>query len=421
MSELSNRRNNLFALMKENSVAVIHAGVSKIASEDETYPFCVNNCFYYFTEIKQEHSVLMLIKGIGARKVYLFVDEYNELKEKWTGKRLTYQQASEISDIQNVYSMNNFQNMLELALANTDNQYGKISNLYIDLTPELKVEEELYSQGYAEQLSSKFPKISILDVKPLVTSLRMVKSPYEIAKLHEAITATNLGINKLICTLKPGMMEYELADTFEFFGRQNGRHSLAFPTIVANAKNGTCLHYPTQDSVVKGDTLILFDLGYKKDGYCADISRTFPVDGFYSGMQKAVYKSVLRTNKEIIAYARPGLTIKDLQEKAREILKEECVKLGILKPEEDVIKYYFHNVSHHLGLDTHDASNREKPLEPGNVITVEPGLYIPELEIGVRIEDDILIKEDGAECLSIEIPKEIEDIEKLFRSKKGAK
>ena len=321
MSELSSRREKLFSLMKENSVAIIHSGVSKIASEDEVYPFVVNNCFFYLTEIKQEHSVLMLIKGIGSKKTYLFIDEYNELKEKWLGKKLTYNEASQISDIQNVYSMNNYQNMLELALANTDNQYGKISNLYIDLTPELKIEDSLSTQTYAEQLGNKFHNIEILDVKPLITSLRMVKTPYEIAKLHDAISATNMGINKLICEMKAGMVEYELADIFEFYGRQHGRRALAFPTIVANAKNGTCLHYPTQESTIKEDTLILFDLGYKSDGYSADISRTYPVSGEYSGMQKSVYKAVLKTNKEIISYAKPGLTIKDLQEKAREILK----------------------------------------------------------------------------------------------------
>ena len=141
MSELSSRRENLFSLMKENSVAIIHSGVSKIASEDELYPFVVNNCFFYLTEIKQEHSVLMLIKGIGAKKVYLFIDEYNELKEKWLGKKLNYNEASQIADIQNVYSMNNFQNMLDLALSNQENQYGKISTLYMDLTPELKIED----------------------------------------------------------------------------------------------------------------------------------------------------------------------------------------------------------------------------------------------------------------------------------------
>ena len=418
MHELAKRRDNLFNLMKENSVAVIFSGVSKIATEDELYPFVVNNSFYYFTEISQEHSVLLLIKGVSERKVYLFVDEYNELKEKWTGKRLTYEQASIISGLENVYSMNNFENMLNLALSKNDNQYGAINNLYIDLTPEVKIGDLLSTQAFAEDLSSKHKGLEVLDVKPLITSLRMVKSPYEVDKLRSAINMTNLGINKLICELRPGLMEYELADIFEFFGRQHNRHGLAFSTIVACGKNATCLHYPTQSSPVTNNSLILFDLGYKHDGYCADISRTFPVNGKFEGMQKAVYEAVLLCNKEIIKYAKPGLTIADLQEKARQILKGELVKLKLLKEDEDVTKYYYHNVSHHLGLDTHDASNREKPLEEGNVITVEPGLYIAELGIGVRIEDDVLICKDHAECLSIEIPKEVADIEKLFKSKR---
>lgn len=419
MNELERRRQKLFDLMKENSIALIFAGVSKISSEDEFYPFTVNNCFFYLTEIKQENSILMLVKGIGEKKEYLFVDEYNELKEKWTGKRLTYEEASIISSMQNVYSTNNFENMLSLILDPEKAQFGAIENIYLDLTPELKIGETKSTQTYAEELESTHRNLSILDIKPLITSLRMVKSPYEVEKLKEAISATHLGINQLILSLKPGIFEYELADIFEFYGRQHGRHDLAFSTIVATGKNATCLHYPTQTSTVKSNQLILFDLGYKNDGYCADISRTFPVDGKFEGMQRYIYEAVLKTNKAIIEYARPGLTIKDLQEKAREIIKGELVNLKLLKEDEDVTKYYFHNVSHHLGLDTHDASNREKPLEEGNVITVEPGIYIAELGIGVRIEDDILICKDHAECLSIEIPKEIHDIERLFRSKRS--
>ena len=419
MNELERRRQKLFDLMKENSIALIFAGVSKISSEDEFYPFTVNNCFFYLTEIKQENSILMLVKGIGEKKEYLFVDEYNELKEKWTGKRLTYEEASIISSMQNVYSTNNFENMLSLILDPEKAQFGAIENIYLDLTPELKIGETKSTQTYAEELESTYRNLSILDIKPLITSLRMVKSPYEVEKLKEAISATHLGINQLILSLKPGVFEYELADIFEFYGRQHGRHDLAFSTIVATGKNATCLHYPTQTSTVKSNQLILFDLGYKNDGYCADISRTFPVDGKFEGKQRYIYEAVLKTNKAIIEYARPGLTIKDLQEKAREIIKGELVNLKLLKEDEDVTKYYFHNVSHHLGLDTHDASNREKPLEEGNVITVEPGIYIAELGIGVRIEDDILICKDHAECLSIEIPKEIHDIERLFRSKRS--
>ena len=212
-------------------------------------------------------------------------------------------------------------------------------------------------------------------------------------------------------------MEYELADIFEFFGRSQNRSKLAFPTIIASGKNATCLHYPTQNCAVRSGELILFDLGYKSNGYCADISRTFPVDGTFTGNMKKVYEAVLNCNKAVIEYAHAGLTIADLQEYAKTFLKNECVRLELLDEDDDIRKVYFHNISHHLGLDTHDASNREKPLEEGNVITVEPGLYFADLGIGVRIEDDVLIHESSCEVLSAGIPKEIEDIEKLFRTK----
>lgn len=417
MEELAKRREKLFSLMKDNSVAVIFSGVSKVATEDELYPFVVNNSFFYLTNISQEHSILLLIKGLGERKTYLFIDEYSELKEKWTGRRLTFDEAEQLSDLQNVYTTDNFENMLDLALTNQNNQYGHIDTLYLDLTPELKIDDEKSTNNFRAELEAKYSQISTLDVKPLITSLRMVKSQYEIEQLKDAITMTNLGINKLILEMRPGIMEYELADMFEFFGRSHSRSKLAFSTIVAAGKNATCLHYPTQNCSVKKGDLVLFDLGYKSNGYSADISRTFPVDGKYAGNGKKIYEAVLNCNKAVIEYAHAGLTIADLQQFAKEFLKNECVRLGLLGPDEDIQRVYYHNVSHHLGLDTHDASNREKPLEEGNVITVEPGLYFADLGIGVRIEDDVLIHEKNAEVLSINIPKEIEDIEKLLATK----
>ena len=417
MNELEKRRENLFQMMRENSVAVIFSGVSKIASEDEFLPFVVNNNFFYLTGISQEHSMLIMVKGLGEKKCYLFIDEYDELKEKWTGRRLTFDEAEQLSGLQNVYSSNNFNNMLDLALTREDNQFGAIKNVYIDLTPEIKIDDSKSTLTFQQEIEAKYPQLSTLDVKPFLTALRMVKSQYEIEQIRDAISATNLGINKLILTLRPGIMEYELADTFEFFGRGHNRSKLAFDTIVAAGKNATCLHYPTQNCAVRENDLILFDLGYKSNGYCADISRTFPVNGVFQGKGKLIYEAVLNCNKAVIEYAKAGLTLKDLQDFAKQFLKDECVRLSLLDPDDDIQRVYYHNISHHLGLDTHDASNREKPLEEGNVITVEPGLYFADLGIGVRIEDDVLIHERKAEVLSFSIPKEIADIEKLFRTK----
>ena len=419
MKNFENRREKLFNMMKENSIAIIFAGVEKVLSEDATYPFEVNRSFYYLTNIKQSNSVLLLIKGIGENKTYLFVDEYNELKEKWIGRRLTYDEASLLSEVENIYPRANLDSFIEMVFAKDNNIYGDIKDIYIDLTPEVKIDDATSTHEYMEKLLNKYPGTNVIDIKPIVTQLRMVKNYFEVEKLRNAISLTNLGLNTLILKMKPGMYEYELADIFEFYGRTHSREGLAFPTICASGKNATCLHYPTQNSQIKEDDLVLFDLGYVNEGYCADISRTYPVSGKFTGVKKDIYTAVLNCNKAVINFIKSGKTIKELQDFTVDFLKKECVRLGLMKDDEDIKKYYYHNISHHLGLDTHDASNREMPLQPGNVITVEPGLYFAQHNCGVRIEDDVLVTKDGCDVLSSDVPKEIADIEKLFSKVRG--
>ena len=415
MLELEARRKKVFDQMKDNSIAIFFSGVSKISSEDEYLPFVVNKNFFYLTNIKQEHSALLFIKGIGERKVYLFIDPYSELKEKWTGKRLTVDNALALSDIKNIYTTDNFETMLSLALTNDNNQYGDIDCIYLDLgSPEQKLKEDFFMKDLYTKLKVEYMDKEIVDIYPIMRDIRMVKSNYEIDCLVKAIERTNNGISYLLGKLESGMMEYELADMFEMYGRAHDRATLAFDTIVAAGKNATCLHYPSQNDTVKEDDLILFDLGYNYEEYSADISRTFPVNGKFTGIQKIIYEAVLNCNKAVITYAKPGLTLKDLQQFASDFLKKECVRLKLMDESEDIRNYYYHNVSHHLGLDTHDIADREKPLEKGNVITVEPGLYFAKYNTGVRIEDDVLITLDGAVVLSKNIVKEIYEIESLM-------
>ena len=419
MLELETRRKKVFDQMKDNSVAIFFSGVSKIASEDEYLPFCVNKNFFYLTNIEQEHSALMLIKGIGERREYLFIDPYSELKEKWTGKRLTLDKAAMLSDLKNIYTTDNFETMLSLALANEKNQYGDIDCIYLDLSsPEQKLKDDFFMKDFFMQLKLDYTNKEIVDVYPIMRQLRMIKSSAEIDSMLKAIEKTNNGISYLITKLEPGMVEHELADHFEMYGRLHDRSPLAFSTIIASGKNATCLHYPSQNDVVKEEDLILFDLGYSHDGYSADISRTFPVNGKFTGIQKSIYEAVLNCNKAVIAMAKPGLTIKDLQEFATEFLRKECIRLRLMDPSDDIRNYYYHNVSHHLGLDTHDIGSRELPLEKGNVITVEPGLYFAKYGVGVRIEDDVLITLDGSIVLSKNIAKEIDEIERMM-TKRG--
>jgi len=420
MSEFELRRNKLLELLPENSVSLVFSGVSKIRSEDDCYLFFANRDFFYLTGIEQEHSALMFVKCLGEKKVYLFLDDHDELKERWTGKRLSFEEASRISSLENVYSSSTFDSMLEMALSSENNCYGKISNLMIDLSDEIKIGKNLSTQIYAEELKVKYPSLEIGNIHPLVVDLRTVKSDYEIKELEEAINATNTGINDLLSTFEVGMREHELSDRFEYYGRTHGRRKLSFETIIAAGKDATIMHHPIaqQEGVLKNGDLVLFDLGYRSNGYCADISRTYPINGKFTELQRKVYEAVLITNKAVIEYIKPGLTIGDLQAFAIESLKRETLRLGLIKDEEEISKVYIHNVSHFLGLDTHDVGDRKRPLKPGNVVTVEPGLYFVDLNIGVRIEDDVLVTETGSRNLSRGIKKEIDDVEKLLKNRK---
>lgn len=419
MKEFDVRRHKLFELLPENSVALIHSGIAKIKSADEDYPFFANRDFFYLTGIEQENSTLMLIKCPGERKEYLFLDEYNALKERWTGKRLTFEQASEISQIENVYSNNNFDTMLSMALAQENNIYGEVKNLFLDLSDEIKIRPNLSTQLYKDQLEKDYPYLKFENSHPLVTELRLVKSDSEVADIVEAINMTNIGINDMLKNLHIGLVEHELSDRFEYYGKTHGRKELAFETIVASGPNGIILHHPVsqQTRALEADDLVLFDLGYKHNGYSADISRTYPVSGKFNDRQREVYQAVLNCNLAVIDHVKPGLTLLELQEYAINTLKIECLKRGLIENEDDILKYYIHSVSHFLGLDTHDVGTKDRKLVPGNVITVEPGLYFPEDGLGVRIEDDVLVTETGSLCLSKTIKKELDDIERLLKNR----
>lgn len=417
MEENVLRREKLVEMMDENSAALVFAGVGKIASEDEYYPFKANRHFFYLTNIEQENSVLIIVKELGQVKTYLFIDEYSELKEKWTGKRLTDEEAKKLSNIDTVYHTSNFETIFKMVLAKENNQYGHISKLYLDFTPEIKIKPSYSTLELKKELESNYTHITLENIYPMITELRMVKSDFEIEQMREAIRLTKLGINDLVTRLGKNQFEYELANDFEYYGKSHDRHPLAFSTIVASGKSALCLHYPQQtERVMRGD-LVLFDLGFSHNGYSADVSRTFPVNGTFSPLQRMIYQAVLNCNKAVIEYAHAGLTIADLQQFASDFLKNQCVELGLLKPEDDIKRVYYHGVSHHLGLDTHDASDRNKPLKPGYVITVEPGLYFKEYGIGVRIEDDVLITDGAAVVLTAGIIKEPDDIEKLMGTK----
>ncbi|MCH5163655.1 MAG: aminopeptidase P N-terminal domain-containing protein [Clostridiales bacterium] len=403
-----NNRKRLFELLPDKCVAVVSSGYSVNRSADEDYDFTANNNFFYLTGIKQAEVHLILIKDGENKSEKLYIDAFDEMYAKWIGHKLTKKEASDICGIaqKDIFYKAAYEKDLDALIK-------EYKTVYIDLEKGKNVNYNSFGLTLAQKLVAN----DVKDIYPLVIKLRSAKQNAEIELFKEAIDVTKEGINELMRHAKPGMYEYQLEAYYNFSIKQNGNREFAFKTIAASGKNATTLHYSTNDCVMQDGDLILFDLGARAGGYCADISRTFPINGKFNELQKTIYNIVLAANKRIIKIAKAGMTIAELQAACVESLTQDCLKAGLIKKAEDIKKYYFHGVSHSIGLDTHDPIDRNAPLPVGAVISDEPGLYFPEYNIGVRIEDDLLLLKSKAVNLSEDIIKEVDDIEAFMSAK----
>ena len=416
-NEYAERRARFYEKMEDESLCLLFSGVAKKKSYDEDYPFEVNRNFYYLTGIDQEDSILMLIKTGGEKKDYLFISPFDETKEKWYGRRLTPQEAYLASGVRNVLLNSAFSARLDAALNVKGSLFGSLKNVYLDMEKEQKIADEMDIKGQKGALEKAYGPLNFIDAYPILVKLRLKKSDAEIDMLRSAIATTRLGILSVMSEARPGIGEYELASAFlKTCNDDDGNQGLAFNTIMASGANAAILHYPNPLAKVEKGSLILMDLGARNHYYCADVSRTIPSSGRFNPEQRTLYEIVLGCNKAVAGFARPGITLRELNNFATEYLASECLAKGFISRKEEIGKYYFHSVSHQIGLDTHDpGGNRDVPLEVGNVISDEPGLYFKEKGIGIRIEDDLLITEDGAEVLTKDIIKEIADIEQFYQ------
>ena len=409
--EYQQRRDKVVHQIMEQSIVILFSGGLIKSSADGTFPFVVNKNFYYLTGIEQEHSVLVMLKTPTTVKTYLFIDEIDETKTRWVGKKLDVDTATKTSGIHDVFMMSMFDTRLKEMLLD-NNGFGKVTHAYLDLEKNIVIDTNLKTtERFAEDLKNQFSAIMVENVYPMLTKLRMIKSGKEVEAIRMAIKGTAYGLQTIRKHLKPGLYEHQIEALFQYAVKEYDNMGLAFDTIIASGKNAIVLHYPNpKDKIVDG-ALVLCDLGATHGQYRGDITRTYPANRTFNPLQKQVYETVLKANQLIIQMAKPGLKIVDLQQACLKFLAEAAVKEGWIKTADDIGKIYYHNVGHHLGLDTHDPIARDIPLEAGCVITVEPGLYIKELGIGIRIEDNILITEKGCENLSVDIPKTIQEIE----------
>ncbi|MDE6656468.1 MAG: M24 family metallopeptidase, partial [Anaeroplasmataceae bacterium] len=281
------------------------------------------------------------------------------------------------------------------------------TKLYVDL----KDEKNPYSTEmlYGKDSKEQHPHLVIFNAESLFKKARTIKLPEEIEEMKKAISITKKGIENILDHMKESY-EYQLESYFDQAIKYHGATGYAFPTIAASGKNACCLHYMDNEDIAKDGDLILFDLGCSYHMYCSDISRTFPVNGKFSPRQKQIYNIVLAGQEHVLKHIKPGITTKELNQILVKFYAVELKRIGLIQEDSEVSKYYYHGVSHHIGLDCHDLCEYT-PLQAGSIISNEPGLYIAEEGIGIRIEDDILVTEDGCINLSKDILKTVDEIE----------
>lgn len=411
--KVAERRDAVLQQMEENSMLVLYSGMGVHISADDYYPFEANRNFFYLTGLRRENMILVMVKQGETPKTMLFIEPADPHLVRWTGKRVSEEEARKITGIQDIHYIDSFQSMVDRLLVS-----GELDTLYFDCNRYQWNDLPDYNAAKAKAFAEKHPALRVRDLFPIVAKLRMQKDDEEIAKMREAIHITDVALQNVMHQLQPGKMEYQVQADFEYSIHAQGADGVAFPTIAGSGANGTMLHYGTNREVCEDNTLVLLDLGAKYEGYCADITRTYPVNGKYSERQRKVYDIVLKANREVVKAAKAGVRLSELQKLCSDVLAEGCIELGLITDKADVRRYYMHGVSHHLGIDVHDVTvGRDLPLPVGAVITDEPGLYIDEWGIGIRIEDDLLIQENGCEVLSADVIRDPDEIEAFMAQK----
>lgn len=408
-SVFKNRREVLLKKLKENSIILLFSGEHIYRSADQIYPFSVNRNFYYLTGIEAPNIIYLAYKKNNEIVENVFVERIDEQMEKWIGKKLRPKEAIEFSGIKSAKFEYEFESIFESLMMNFS-----FKNVYFDLERRNFNGNETKSINFAKKISDRYSQLNLIDVYFDIAQMRIVKDEDEIRKIQRAIDITQSGVESIMKNSKVGLKENQIEAYFDFEIKTKGSTGHAFKTIAAAGKNATILHYENNDSYTEDNDLILFDLGAEFEYYCADISRTFPVNGKFSNRQKQIYNIVLKAQLATIDAIKPGKTTAQINEITKKVLCEECKNIGLIEKDEELFEYYFHGVSHSLGLDTHDVGERSAKLEVGAVITVEPGLYIPKEKIGIRIEDDVLITENGCLNLSKNIIKTVEEIENFM-------
>ena len=395
----ANNRKRFLDQLEGNCVAFFHSGIAPVKSNDQDmHPFSVNRNFYYLTGIDEQNVWLVLTKNANGTTETLFIAQPDEFLIKWNGEMITPQQASDRSGIP-VSSVRFHQDMDRLIAGMVwggrtfdggVKAYFSFDRLSLNAaaTP---------SEELAKRLKEKYPALEICNGAPMVYHLRTIKTAEEIALIRRAGDVTIQALEKMMHTAKPGEYEYQWQADYEHFVARSGMRN-AFTTIAASGRNATMLHYHDNNCITKSGDLLLLDLGAECGYYSSDVSRTIPIGGKFTDRQKELF-TIVRDAMELSKdKMRPGVPLREAQQAVIEFYKKALRTAKLITEDSQVGKYYYHGVSHSLGLDTHDPCDRAV-YEPGMVLTNEPGLYVAEEGIGIRLENDILVTDGAPEDL----------------------
>ncbi|WP_276484466.1 aminopeptidase P family protein [Paraflavitalea pollutisoli] len=428
------RRDSLRQLMPANSVTVVLAFPTRNFSNDVDYVYHQNPDLYYFSGYKEPHSLMLIFKepqtaaNGSTFKEVLFVQKRNAQAEQWTGKRMGVEGAKEKLGLATVYNGEEFKNFAV--------DFSKFDKIIIDRLPTDVADARGDNADLYDLLKQLKEKAQIPDnyqqdkrfgtglFRQYTGQLREIKTEEEVVLLRKAVEISCHGQAEVMKAVKPDMSEREVQGLHEYVHKKYGAEYVGYPSIVGAGNNGCVLHYTENEKLHVENKMVLMDVGAEYHGYTADVTRTVPANGKFTAEQKAIYEIVYEAQEAAFKLCKEGTSWQELDRVSRGVVADGLIKLGIITKKEDVNKYYPHGLGHHIGLDVHDRS-ASGTLKKGMVITIEPGIYIPENSpcdkkwwtIAVRIEDDLLIKEKDYELLSWAAPRKASDIEKTVAEK----
>jgi len=416
-----NNRKRLVSKMKQGSIAIVNANDEMPRSGDQTFGYRQNSDLFYLTGLDQEKCILVLCPGhpLENLREVLFTVKTNDLMVTWNGYKYTHEDVRKISGIKTVKWTEDFDFTLKEMMSQVQTVYLN-QNEYIKFFTDVPYRD----LRFAEKMRHEFPVHSFERLAPLITSLRTAKQPQEIEQIRKACKITGDGFKRVLRYVKPGVTEYEVEAEFTHEFIRQGCNGHAYNPIIASGKNACILHYVNNDLICNDGDLLLMDVGAEYGLYCADMTRTIPVNGKFTPRQRQVYEAVLRLLNAGTAMLTPGNTNDNWHKAICNLMEKELVGLGLIT-QEDIrnqdpgnpafFRYYMHGSGHFLGLDVHDVGSKQQPFEYGAVMTCEPGIYIPEEGIGIRLENDVMVADEPVNLMA-DIPVEPDEIEELMRS-----